>query len=74
MRYSNNFFSCEDGEALAQGAQRSWGWLWIPGSVQGQVGQGSEQPGTVEGAPAHGRGWSNRTFKVPSNPNQSRTL
>lgn len=33
--------------------------LWtdcpIPGSIQGQVGQGSEQPGLVGGIPAHGR-------------------
>ena len=28
----------------------------IPGSVQGQVGWGLEQPGIVEGVPAHGRG------------------
>ena len=28
----------------------------IPGSVQGQVGWGLEQPGLVEGVPAHGRG------------------
>ena len=28
----------------------------LPGSVQGQVGWGFEQPGLVEGVPAHGRG------------------
>ncbi|PKU36866.1 hypothetical protein llap_12830 [Limosa lapponica baueri] len=28
----------------------------IPGSVQGQVGWGFEQPGLVEGVPAHGTG------------------
>ena len=28
----------------------------FPGSVQGQVGWGFEQPGRVEGVPAHGRG------------------
>ena len=27
----------------------------IPGSVQGQVGWGFEQPGLVEDVPAHGR-------------------
>jgi len=31
----------------------------LPGSVQGQVGWGFEQPGLVEGVPAHGKwGWS----------------
>ncbi|RMC01234.1 hypothetical protein DUI87_22183 [Hirundo rustica rustica] len=40
---------CEGGQALAQGAQRSCGCPWIPGSVQGQAGHwGLEQPGTVE--------------------------
>ena len=38
----------------------------IPGSVQGQVGRGFEQPGLVEGVPAHGRGvgtrWSLRSL------------
>jgi len=28
----------------------------LPGSVQGQVGWSSEQPGLVEDVPAHGRG------------------
>jgi len=28
----------------------------LPGSVQGQVGWGFEQPGLVEGVPAHGMG------------------
>jgi len=28
----------------------------IPGNIPGQVGWGSEQPGLVEGVPAHGRG------------------
>jgi len=28
----------------------------LPGSVQGQAGWSSEQPGLVEGVPAHGRG------------------
>lgn len=37
------------GEALQQAAQR-------PGQGQGQLGQGSEQPGPVEDVPAHGRG------------------
>ena len=47
--------SCEGGEGLAQGAQRSCGYP-IPGSVQGQAGWGLEQPGTVEGVPAMAEG------------------
>ncbi|NWV98345.1 SMAD4 protein, partial [Machaerirhynchus nigripectus] len=43
---------CEGGEALAQGAQSSCGCPQIPGSAQGQAGQGLEYPGTVEGVPA----------------------
>lgn len=31
-------------------------WVPIPGSVQDQAGWGFEQPGIVEGIPAHGRG------------------
>ena len=38
-----------------QVAQRGCGCP-IPGSVQGQAGWGFEQPGRVEGVPAHGRG------------------
>jgi len=40
---------------LAQIAQRG-GRCPIPGNIQGQVGQGSEQPGLVEDVPAHCRG------------------
>lgn len=40
------------GETLEEVAQRSH----IPGSIQGQAGCGSEQPGVVEGVPAHDRG------------------
>jgi len=36
-------------------AQRSCGCP-LPGSVQGQVGWSSEQPGLVDYVPAHGRG------------------
>ena len=43
-------------EPLAQDAQRSCGCPWILGGVQGQAGQSLEQPGTVEGVLAHGRG------------------
>jgi len=42
-------------EALEQVAQRG-GRCPIVGSVQGQVGWGFEQPGLVEGVPAHDRG------------------
>ena len=37
--------------------QSSCGCPWIPGSVPGQAGRGLEQPGTVKGVPAYGRGW-----------------
>jgi len=43
----------EGGETLEQVAQRSCGCP-LPGSVH-QVGWGFEQPGLVEGVPAHGR-------------------
>ena len=43
------------GETLEQVAQRSC-VCPIPGSVQGQVGWGFEQPSPVEGVPARGRG------------------
>jgi len=36
--------------------QRSCGCP-LPGTVQGQGGWGFEQPGPVEGVPAHGRGF-----------------
>jgi len=41
-------------EALAQVAQRGC-VCPITGSIQGRVGGGFEQPGLVEGVPAHGR-------------------
>ena len=50
---------------VPQTAQRSCGCP-LPGSVQGQAGQGFDQPGLVEGVPAHGRGggtgWSIRSL------------
>jgi len=55
MRCKEEIFYCEGGEALAQAAQRSCGCP-LPRRVQGQVGQGLEHPGLVEGVPAHGRG------------------
>ena len=53
--YKEEILPCEGGETLAQVAERSCGCP-LPGSVQGQVGRGFEQPGLVEGVPAHGRG------------------
>ena len=47
------FFS-EGGEALAHTAQRSCSGS-IPGIVPDQVVWGLDQPGLVEGVPAHGR-------------------
>jgi len=44
---------------MEQAAQRSCGCP-LPGSVQGQVGWGSEQPRPMEGVPAHGRGVGTR--------------
>ena len=49
----------EGGDALAQPAQRSPGCP-LPGSVQGQVGWGFEQPGLVDGVSALGTGVGTR--------------
>jgi len=55
-------------------AQRSGGWP-LPGSVQGQVGRSSEQPGLAEDVPAHGGGgWNHMIIKVPFNPYHSMIL
>ena len=54
-RYKEEIFDSEGGETLAQVAQRG-GRCPISGSIQGQVGRGSEHPGLVEGVPAHCRG------------------
>ena len=55
ISHSNELtFQTKDGETPEQAAQGSCGCP-IPGSVQGQAGWGSEQPGLVEGVPAHGR-------------------
>jgi len=54
MRYKKGIVYCVDSEALEQVAQRSCGCP-LPGSVQGQVGRGLEQPGLVEGVPACSR-------------------
>ena len=47
------FFTVRVVRTLEQVAQSSCGCP-IPGSVQGQAGWGFEQPGPVEGGPAHG--------------------
>jgi len=49
------FFYDKGSEAVEQIARRSSGGP-IPGNIQGQVGQGSEQPDLVEDVPAHCRG------------------
>lgn len=48
--------------------------LLIPGSVQGWVGRGLEQPGIEEGVPARGSTWNEVIPKFPSNPNLSMML
>ncbi|KAK4816211.1 LOW QUALITY PROTEIN: hypothetical protein QYF61_013449 [Mycteria americana] len=48
-------FYDEGGETLEQVAQRG-GRCPMPGNIQGQVGQGSEQPDLVEDIPAHCKG------------------
>jgi len=54
-----NFFTMRMGRQLEQVAQRSCGCS-LPGRFQGQVGWGFEQPGLVEGVPAHVRGFGTR--------------
>ena len=48
-------FYNEGGETLEQAAQRD-GRCPIPGNIQGQIGQGSEQPDLVEDVAAYCRG------------------
>uniref|UniRef100_A0A8C0VIC4 Uncharacterized protein n=1 Tax=Cyanistes caeruleus TaxID=156563 RepID=A0A8C0VIC4_CYACU len=46
MGFGAGIVPWQGGQALAQGAQSSWGCPWIPGSAQGQAGHwGWEQPG-----------------------------
>ena len=59
MRCKEEVLHCEGGEALPQVAQRGSGCP-LPGSVQGQVGWGFDQPAVVEGVPAPGRGVGTR--------------
>jgi len=63
IRYRQEILYSEGGEALAPVAQRSCGCP-CPGSIQGQVGWGFEQPGLVEGVPAHGRGVGTRCYII----------
>jgi len=68
---SRKFFYDEGREALEEVAQRG-GSCPIPGNIQGQVGQGSEQPDLVVDVPTQCRGVGLRwPLKVPSNPNYS---
>ena len=53
MGRKEDIFHNEGGETLEQVAQCG---CPIIGSVQGQVGWGSEQPDQVRGVPVHGRG------------------
>ena len=62
-------FSIESDEALEQAARRSCGCP-LPGSVQAQVGWVFEQPGLMEGVPAHGRGVGSR-WSLRSLPTQT---
>jgi len=73
MRYWEEILPHESGETLAQAARRSCGCP-LPGSVQGQAGRSSEQPGLVEGVLLMAGGWNQVIFKVPSNPNHSKIL
>jgi len=53
-RYKEEIFDSEGGETLAQVAQRG-GSCSVPGNIQVQAGEGSEQPDLV-GVPAQCRG------------------
>lgn len=66
-------FTSESGETLEWIIWGSCGSL-LHGSVQGQVGQGPEQPSLAEDVPAHGKGAGIRSLKIFYNPNSSVTL
>jgi len=59
FRYQEEILHHEDGETLEQVAQSSCGCP-LPGSVQGQIGWRSEQPGLADDVPAHGGGVGTR--------------
>jgi len=65
VSYKQEILYVEGDDAMEQVAQRSCGCP-LPGGVQRQVEWGFEQPGLVEGVPAHGRGvgarWSLKSF------------
>lgn len=63
----------EDGEAVAQTAQRSC-TCPIPESVQGQVGQGPAQPELGGGSQLMAGAWDWMCFKVSSSPDHSMIL
>jgi len=67
FRLDKEILYSEGGKALAQVAQRSCGCP-LPGSVQGQVGQGVEHPGLVVGVPACGRGLELDDLQGPFQP------
>lgn len=50
-----DFFFSKDDETVEQVSQKG-DRCHIPGNIQGQMRQGSEQPGWVEDVSAHGRG------------------
>lgn len=51
-RYKEEIFCSQDGETLEQAAQKC-GECLVSGNIQGQAGQGSEQPEVVEDIPVH---------------------
>ena len=59
IRHKKDILCYEGGEVLEQIAQSSCGCP-LHGSVPGQAGRSFEQPGVVEGVPAHGRGLETR--------------
>jgi len=65
-----NFYH-KGGETLAWVVQRG-GRCPIPGNIRGQVGRGSEQPGSGWRCPCSLQGgWTIWPLKVPSNPKHS---
>lgn len=47
-----------------------WSQPWTGPTLEvSKAGWSSERPGMVEPVPAHGRGWNEKGFNIPSNPN-----